>query len=218
VIVIHGDLASEKDSYQYRFAAKAHRALGNTVIAAILRPGYADESGIRSLGAHGLATGDNYTPEVISALRAAVIDAKVRYGARDVTLVGHSGGAALAADLAEFDPGLASRMLLVSCPCNVPAWRRHMAMRQLNPVWLMSVRSLSPMDGVKRLSPRLQLRMAVGQRDAVAPPELTIAFKNAARAGGVLRASAVIVPEAGHGILLATPVLDELKALQASPE
>src|SRR5579875_3636131 len=76
VVVLHGDLAGPGDDYQYRFAEAASRSLQDAIVVAILRPGYADPAGLRSPGAHGLATGDNYTPAVIAALHAAVFAAK----------------------------------------------------------------------------------------------------------------------------------------------
>ena len=213
VVVIHGDLASERDAYQYRFAEAAHQALHDTIVLALLRPGYADDQGARSPGSHGMATGDNYTPEVIAALHAAVLAARERYHVRSVTLVGHSGGAALAVDLAEADPALISRLLVASCPCDLNAWRAHMARRQMNPLWLMPVRSRSPMAALGRLAGQTIIRLVVGQNDVVTPPELTAAFVKAARGSGV-QASAVVLPGATHTVLLDRRVLDQLVALQ----
>ncbi len=215
VVVLHGDLAGETDAYQYRFAEAARRTLRDTVVMAILRPGYADDEGARSPGAHGLATGDNYTPEAISALRDAILAAREKFHAQRVTLVGHSGGAALAADLAGEDPPLVSRLLLVSCPCDLRAWRAHMAERQMNPLWLLPTRSRSPADEVSKMSADLRVRLAVGQDDVVTPPELTTAFVKAADARG-LRVSAVIMPGVGHTALLDPRVLQELVALEAA--
>jgi pimeloyl-ACP methyl ester carboxylesterase len=214
VIVLHGDLAGREDAYQYQFAGAARRALSDTVVVAILRPGYADPFGKRSVGVRGLATGDNYTPEAIKSLHAAIVTARTRYRARDVTIVGHSGGAALAADLLEVDPKLASKLLLVSCPCDLSAWRAHMARQQFNPVWLLPVRSVSPMQGIRRLSSALTLKMVVGEHDTVAPPALTQTFADGARGVGV-RTSVTTLAGAGHNILLDRRVLAQLVALQA---
>jgi pimeloyl-ACP methyl ester carboxylesterase len=216
VIVLHGDLASRSDSYQYQFAERAHRALANVVVIALLRPGYEDDQGARSPGQHGFATGDNHTPEVIAALRAAVRDARSRYHGRDIVIVGHSGGAALAADLVEGDPALASDLLLVSCPCDLEAWRRHMADTQGDPIWRRPVRSVSPLDGVTHFSPPLRIRLVTGQDDPVAPPALTGAFADAARASGV-DVRTVLLARAGHNILLDPRVLTALADLLEAP-
>lgn len=214
VVVLHGDLAGRDDAYQYRFARVARGALGDTVVVAILRPGYVDSFGQRSSGVRGLATGDNYTPEAIKSLLAAIVAARSLYGARDVTLVGHSGGAALAADLLEVDPKLASKLMLVSCPCDVSAWRTRMARQQFNPAWLLPVRSVSPMQGVERLRSDLILKMVVGEHDAVTPPIFTLTFADRARSVGV-RASVTILPGSGHNILLDPRVLAGLVSLEA---
>lgn len=214
VIVIHGDLASPQKPYQYRFAAAVQRALADTVVLALLRPGYADAYGARSEGQRGWAIGDNYTAKDVEALRAATIAAKQQFSPRDVTLVGHSGGAALAALLAERDPGLVSRLLLVSCPCNLGKWRRHMAVSNLNPAWFLPVRSLSPINGVQGLSHELRLKMLVGARDQTTPPELTLEFADAARTAGV-KTTHIVFEGMGHEILLDSRIVTELAALQA---
>jgi predicted esterase len=216
LVVIHGDLAGANDSYQYLFAQAARDALLDTMVVAVLRPGYADRYGARSPGDHGLATGDNYTPQVINALRAAIVSAQALYAPDDTTLVGHSGGAALAADLAEADPKLAQKLLLVSCPCDLKSWRLHMALKQANPAWLLPVRSRSPSEGISRLAHTLTMKMVVGEQDVVALPSLSLAFANTAHSFGV-RTSVKILSGAGHAVLLDRRVVAELVSLQASP-
>lgn len=215
VIVLHGDLAGPRDDYQYAFAKSAADHLDDAVVIAALRPGYEDAHGARSTGDHGLATGDNYTPEVVRNLRVFITSERTAFHARSATLVGHSGGAALAADLVEDGPAIASRLLLVSCPCDLRAWRRHMFFRQFNPAWLLPVRSLSPVEGARRLPPDLRVRIVVGDGDLVAPPRLSAAFAMAARAAG-LHPVFVALPGAGHNLLLDLRVMQQLERLQNS--
>ena len=42
--------------------------IDDSVVVALLRPGYRDHTGERSEGEQGLKTGDNYTPEVVEAV------------------------------------------------------------------------------------------------------------------------------------------------------
>jgi hypothetical protein len=76
VVVLHGDLLGFRmvplTTYHYVFADEATRKIEDVVVAAVLRPGYRDHSGERSEGEQGLATGDNYTPEVVDAVAAVV--------------------------------------------------------------------------------------------------------------------------------------------------
>ena len=215
VIVLHGDLAGARDNYQYTFARLAADRLRDSIVIAALRPGYADPSGARSSGRHGLATGDNYTPEAIGELKSFIQIERNAFHASSVTLVGHSGGAALSADLVEDYHDLASRLLLVSCPCDLQKWRAHMAVHQLNPLWLIPVESQSPMQEVGRLPPGLRLGMVVGEQDVVAPVQFSVTFARAARSIGV-HASLAVLPGAGHNILLDPRVMQALVSLQAA--
>ena len=90
IVVLHGDL--DHPGYHYRFARMAAAALPDTVAVGVLRPGYTDSEGDRSDGVRGAMTADNYTPQVLASLAAVIAGLKARYRARDVTLVGHSGG------------------------------------------------------------------------------------------------------------------------------
>ena len=76
VVVLHGDLLGLRtlppNTYHYVFADEATRRIEDVVAAAVLRPGYRDHSGERSDGEQGLATGDNYTPEVVDAVAGVV--------------------------------------------------------------------------------------------------------------------------------------------------
>ena len=216
VIVLHGDLAGPNDEYQYKFARLAAQHLEDTVVIAALRPGYEDSGGLRSKGDHGLATGDNYTPEVITRIRAFIDSERAARHARSVTLVGHSGGAAIAADLLEEDTTISSRMLLVSCPCDLGAWRRHMFLSQFNPAWLLPVRSLSPLERARRLPHDLRLRIVVGEGDRITPPRLSAAFASVAIAAG-LHPALLALPGIGHNALLDPRVLRQLAVLQNAP-
>src|SRR5262245_40173731 len=102
VLVLHGDLPDPPPSYQYEFAKAlvADPAVATDVVAAGgLRPGYREPAGDRSSGDMGRAVADNYTPEVVDAVARAARELKKAHRARATILVGHSGGAAIAADL-----------------------------------------------------------------------------------------------------------------------
>jgi pimeloyl-ACP methyl ester carboxylesterase len=210
IVVLHGDAPQGPPGYQYRFAASAAVVRPDAVVVALLRPGYSDPAGRRSQGRRGWTTGDNYTPEVLDQLAAAILDLRRRYGASSVMLVGHSGGAAVSALLLERRPWVAERGVLVSCPCDLHAWRRRMAALQKNPVWFLPVRSLSPIETVGRIRPGVPVTVIVGARDEVAPPSLSRAFFEAGRKRGVAMRY-VELPGKGHEILLDPAVLAALR-------
>ena len=125
IIVLPGDSPAGPPTYQYRFAERAAAAIPDAVVAAVLRPGYSDGED-RSDGMRGETTGDNYTPEVINAVATVLSELKTKYHPRRVILVGHSGGAAITANLLNQQGIAADAALLVSCPCDLAAWRKHM--------------------------------------------------------------------------------------------
>jgi pimeloyl-ACP methyl ester carboxylesterase len=211
VVVLHGDAPFDKQGYQYTFAARA--AVGDVVAAAILRPGYTDAVGDTSDGVRGISTGDNYTRDRIDAIVAAIGELKARHHARAVVLVGHSGGAAISADILALHPGLAQAALLASCPCDLKVWRAHMKAKQGGaPIWDLPVQSYSPIELAPQAPRGTIVELMVGDADDVAPPALTDAYAAVlARAG--LTARVVRLPGKGHEILLEPQVQAELQAV-----
>ena len=212
LIVLHGDSPFAPPSYQYAFAERAAAALDDVVVVALLRPGYADDAGDRSDGERGEAVGDNYTPAVVDTVAAAVKVMAARVHASAVFLVGHSGGAAIAADVLGRHPKLADGALLLSCPCDLAAWRAHMAELQGSPLWRAPVNSLSPIALAAAVSPRARIRLVVGAEDRVAPPSLSQAYARALAARSV-DARLTIAPHLPHDILLDPIALMETAAL-----
>ncbi len=213
IVVLHGDAPFSTPTYQYRFAQLAAAVNNGVVVAAVLRPGYFDGES-RSDGTRGRTTGDNYTPEVVDAVDQAIGQLREKYQPGRIVLVGHSGGAAISADLLGRHPETADAALLVSCPCDVAAWRRHMKARQGSEIWDAPVTSLSPMDLVPSVSPSARVWMVVGAEDHIAPPALTNEYAAALRAHGV-KVDVVILPGLAHDILLEGATFDALHGLLA---
>src|SRR5687768_13307198 len=162
VVVLHGDLLGLRmlpaTTYHYVFADEATRRIEDVVVAAVLRPGYRDRSGERSDGEQGLATGDNYTPEVVDAVAVVVEQLKARFPPAYTVLAGHSGGAAITGDLLGRLPSAVDGALLASCPCDLVAWRKHMMRQQdNNPIWSTPIRGLSPKELAGNVSPSVRV-------------------------------------------------------------
>lgn len=215
LVVLHGDSPKGAVRYHYDFAATIAHEVPGVTAAGLMRPGYADPGGGASDGSYGNPAGGNYTPEVVDELDAAIADLKAKVHPVRVILVGHSGGAALVGDLMGRHPDVADEAVLVSCPCDVPAWRAWMAGKQAAAAWRMPVRSLSPQALVGGIAPTARIDLWVGARDATALPRFSQAYVEALRARGVA-ADLVILPSRRHGILLDPDVIRGVEAMAAN--
>lgn len=171
-----------------------------------MRPGYADVYGSRSDGDRGFASGENYTLSVANDLAAAIQSLKQRWGAPSIILVGHSGGAAVAANIAALFPGLVQHLFLVACPCDVPAFRQHMARLHWSPMWLLPADSLSPIQTLDRMSSETKITAISGANDPIALVEYSEQYIAKARTLGIA-ASMIVLPDKGHEILDDTAVV-----------
>lgn len=210
VVVLHGDLDA---AYHYIWAANAAKELHGIVAAALVRPGYKDDVGDTSDGKMGDTTGDNYTPEVLNQLDAAIHQLIAQLHPSAVVLMGHSGGAAISADLLGWDNGLAKAALLLSCPCDLPPWRKHMKTLHPSPLWDAPITSVSPVDVVGKISPKARITLIVGKDDATAPPEFTEEYASALRKHGI-EPKVVVIPGQDHNrVVWDSHVMQELSTL-----
>lgn len=115
-------------------------------------------------------------------------------------LVGHSGGAAIAADILGRHPSTARNAFLIGCPCDVRAWRSYMVAKQSDPIWTRPVMSFSPMTVANAVSRDAHVELIVGQTDDVTPRQFSDVYAKALR-GRNISADVVIVPHVGHNIL-----------------
>jgi pimeloyl-ACP methyl ester carboxylesterase len=231
LVVLHGDLPDPTPSYQYAFAqlvtqgvnapglqepVRARLAdwkpLQDIVAVGILRPGYTDSAGDRSDGEMGNAALDNFTPEVVDAISDAVDQLKKRFVARRVVLIGHSGGAAIAANILGRHPELADAALLVACGCDPDAVRARLRQTRDSPIWQGPTRSLQPLALVTNVRIDAIVRLIVGENDDTVLPEYSLRYAAALKKRGI-DAKVTVVPSLGHNILLTPPVLAALAEL-----
>jgi pimeloyl-ACP methyl ester carboxylesterase len=215
VVVVHGDASDGSPStYHYRFAERAAAAIPDAVVAAVLRPGYSDGEDT-SEGMRGFATGDNWAPEVVNAVATVLAELKDKYHPRRSILVGHSGGAAIVGNLMGQQKTAADGALLVSCPCDVTAWRKHMQSVKGGAIWERPVRSHSPLALVDSVPASAKLWLLVGSDDQVTPSALTLAYAEALRNRNVA-VNVTIAPGLSHNILLEPIAMERLKELAST--
>ena len=183
VVILHGD-APPPDvypNYQNIFASKIAEMGQNLIVLTILRPGYTDPNGNHSEGDKGKMNGDNWNRKNSEEIAEVISKLKKRYNAKKLILVGHSGGAAISANIIELHPELANAALLVSCPCgNLKSWRKHMFELTNISVFKDTSKSLSPIENIKEIPTKIPIVLMVGTKDNVAPLKFSKEFQNEA--------------------------------------
>jgi pimeloyl-ACP methyl ester carboxylesterase len=218
VVLVHGDIPDPRQGL-YEFAQGIAHGSQNVVAAGVLRPGYQDAQGDLSSGKMGYAIGDNYTPEVVDDIDTAILALKARYHAGPVVLAGHSGGAAISADLIGRHPGDVSAVLLLACGCDP---REFMArFTREHPVFPKNLPnpSLLPLELAAEVPRSAHVRMIIGDRDDVVRLPPSQAYARALEAQGV-DVRLTVVPGFGHNDILRAPAtraaLTELLTLEAA--
>ena len=101
---------------------------------------------------------------------------------------------------------LIKAVVLVSCPCDVAAFRSHMARQQWNPLWLLPVRAVSSIFTLPQMSATMSVVAISGGKDQIAPEVYARDYVTAAQRHHVLHASYTSIPGEGHEILLSPKV------------
>jgi pimeloyl-ACP methyl ester carboxylesterase len=180
IVWLHGDVTSGGPAnYHFAIAEQVVKQFETIKVlsVALVRPGYPDGSGDSSSVA--LLQGgraDHYTKENIMEVSTAIERLRAKFQPKKVVIVGHSGGAATAAVLLGMKPKLADAAVLVSCPCELGAWRA--GRRQ----WSRSENPIKWVDGV---DPSTRVVALTGAKDDNTPPELARMYVEALRARGV---------------------------------
>jgi predicted esterase len=184
LIALHGDSPFNNPSYQYRFASQIANKSENVISVGMLRPGYTDHLKRTSDGIKGNAVGDNYDATRIEQIAKAIQKLKSHHNASKVILSGHSGGAAITAKLIAIYPKLASHAFVVSCPCDINAWRADMYKKSQYAGFDGKLDVSSPTDLVSRVSDETKISIFVGDKDDIAKPYLSKKYEKALRDAG----------------------------------
>ncbi len=163
---ISGDLPSRDPTPQQPLALRLALAQPTGNVAYLARPCQyidAEASGC----AQRYWTEQRFAPEVIASTGLALDRLKQTYGAHDLTLVGYSGGAAVALLSAARRQDIA-QVITVAGNLDHRAWTAYHRIRALDG-------SLDPVDVVDALRKVPQVHFA-GDRDRVIPPDLIKSF------------------------------------------
>ncbi len=211
VVVLHGDAPFNNPTYQYLFAQLVALKNSNVISVGMLRPGYTDPSGRTSDGVRGQAIGDNYDENRVNQMAQAIEELIKMYSPSKVILAGHSGGAAIAANIISLFPSLIDYALIVSCPCDVHAWRKSMFSSTNSPAFSGKINTLSPIDLVDRLSKKTTISIVGGKDDEVALPSFSEEYYKAVTKKG-LKVTLELI-EGGHDIFLRPEIIDNMNRI-----
>ncbi|MBB3179152.1 S9 family peptidase [Variovorax sp. Sphag1AA] len=210
VVWLHGDVSSGGPAVYHYAAAKeaaARFSAEGVLSVALVRPGYEDDEGRHSSGTNN-GRRDHYTRANMQAVGAAITQLKDHFKPQRVVIVGHSGGAATAANLMGMMPGLSDADLLVACPCDLVSWR---AGRK---AWTQSE---NPMRWTDPIKPPVQVVAITGGSDDNTSPDLARHYVEALQAHGV-NARFEVVPGASHNAAFRSPMVSDALSSLLQPD
>ncbi|MDD2735079.1 MAG: alpha/beta hydrolase [Desulfuromonadaceae bacterium] len=202
VIWLHGNISSGGPAnYHFPIAQKfaIDHASENVMSVALVRPGYPDGSGAYSSGSDN-GRADNWPRQTIAEVGTAIEKLRLNYKPKSVIIVGHSGGAATAAVLLGMRPKLAEAAVLVSCPCDLVAWRigrRGSPWNSENPIlWTGDVPASSRVIAL------------TGSKDTTTSPSLAASYIDTLKARNI-NAAFHVIPDTEHRNALETSAVSE---------
>ncbi|MDD5285951.1 MAG: alpha/beta hydrolase [Desulfuromonadaceae bacterium] len=202
VVWLHGNISTGGPAnYQYPIAEKfaAVFASYNILSVALVRPGYPDGSGEFSTG-NDNGRADNWTRSIIAEVGSAIEKLRLKYKPKSVILVGHSGGAATAAVLLGMSPKLAEAAVLVSCPCDLVAWR----IGRRGAPWS----SENPILWIDEIPATTKVIALTGTMDGTTSPEIAESYIDKLKAHGN-DAAFLAIADVAHRDALGTAAVSE---------
>lgn len=211
--VLHGDAPDIKPNGQYGLASIIAHTNKNTIGIGILRPGYSDPDSNTSDGMRGMAIGDNYTEDRIKAIAEVIQKLKKVYKPKNTILIGHSGGAAIAADIIALYPGLVNSAVLIGCPCYVSEWRTYrLHCPNSSPQWSTAVTSISPDQVADKINDTTKVVIISGDKDVMVPQLYSLNYYNYLQSKNKSVRFVNVMGE-GHNILFHDSVLNSVSRL-----
>ena len=209
-VIVHGDGKGGTAIDINPFAQALAAAEPGSAVVRLLRPGFADGAGNQSPGTQGAGIGDNYTADRIAAIGDTIAVLRTRYRRARVVVIGEGGGAAIVANLAGLRPDLIDGMVLVSCPCALPEWRRYMAGRT-KPAepWREKVDSLDPLQTAGGIAPDLRAALLSGAEDQTVPARFARSYAEALSLRGIATDFRILPQRGSH-------VLDDPQVIEAA--
>lgn len=208
-VVVHGNGVRTKVDTS-AFAQKLADAEPGSAVVRLLRPGYSDGLGGQSPGTRGTSSTDDFSAERIAAVGDTIATLRQRYRRARVVAIGDAGGAIVVANLAGLRPDLVDGIVLVSCPCALPEWRKYRATREPNePHWKEKLVSLDPLQTAGGIQPGLRAAILIGGADTRIPARFSRSYAEALSLRGIATDFRIIPDRTA-------PVLDDPQVIEAT--
>lgn len=202
IVWLHGNVSTggpANSHFRLADASASAFSTQNVLAVALVRPGYPDGTEAYSSGSDN-GRADNWQRGTVQEIGKVIERLKARFKPHTTIVVGHSGGAAIAAVLLGMQPDLVGAAILIGCPCDMAAWR---AGRSRSP-WS----SEDPLSWTAQPRPATRVIAFTGSNDDTTPAALAKTYVARLQERG-LKASFVPVPEAGHIDILKSPLIME---------
>lgn len=210
VVWLHGDVTSGGPAnYHFSIAKKTISKLEtNDVLSiAMIRPGYSDGEGRESSAGFfqkPRRKGDDYQKWVIFEIADAIENLKRHFRPDKVILIGHSGGAAIAANILGMAPKLIDGSILVSCPCDMRALYRAQG-------WNATLTSEDPIERVSSVDENVKVFVLTGDLDVLTLPKFAQSYVDALVQRGIDAKFSLIKDTPHNGALGSELVYSKLK-------
>lgn len=159
--------------------------------------------------------GDDFSQARIARIGDRIAARHARFPRARLVVVGISGGAVLAANLAGMRPQLMDGMVLVGCPCALPEWRAYRRKQSGADPLAATAPGLDPLKTAGGIVQSLRAAVLVGADDRVTPIRFSRAYAEALTLRGVAT-DYRIVPGKGHDLLNDPEVLAATQRLAAA--
>jgi len=171
VVYLHGDGSRvvRPSDYLKRVASRIDQE--NVAHVILMRPGYFDSTKNSSTGVSHRKSrrGTSYNSHNVEEIALAIKNLKDHHQPNKTIIVGHSGGAAIAALILGRHRGIAKGAILAACPCDVSKWVKMLGKSS-------GKTALSPHDYVENIGLDVSVIALTGTQDNNTFPILAIEY------------------------------------------
>jgi predicted esterase len=171
VVYLHGDggRTIRPSDWLKRGVSRINKK--NVAHIILMRPGYYDSARNFSTGISDRRSrrGKGYNSHNVEEIALAIKKLKDYHKPNKIIIVGHSGGAAIAALILGRHPGIANGAILAACPCNINKWAQMGGKRS-------GRGALSPHDYVENIGSDVTIIALTGTNDNNTFPILAVEY------------------------------------------